>query len=139
LRPWDELLEIPLDKVWIIRSGQAEPLCHPFYMGIDDDARLTEGVPENYIRGFSPDSRQGEQLIHRLRDLSAEALGHGFAACDKVFCFTLKESGGTNELFEFWEISRSQRCRFPVPPKECGSHLVDSLVGTLGGEDRGDE
>jgi len=56
-----------------------------------------------------------------------------------MFRFVLKETGGTNELFEFRKISRSQLCRMPISPKEQWSDLVDSLVGTLGGEDRGHE
>ena len=74
-----------------------------------------------------------------MRDLFAEALGHGFAAGDKMFRFVFIETGGTNELFEFRKISRSQLCRMPISPKEQWSDLVDSLVGTLGGEDRGHE
>ena len=104
-------------------------------MGIDDDAGLVEGIPEHDIRSFSADAWQGDQLIHRMRDLSAEALGHGSAAGDEVFRFVLKETGGTNELFDFREIGRSQICRLPISPKECGRDLVDTLVGTLGGED----
>ena len=51
--------------------------------------------------------------------------------------FVLKETSGTNELFEFREIGRGQLCRSPITPKERRGDLVDSLVGALGGEDRG--
>ena len=100
-------------------------------MGIDDDTGLAEGIPENDIRGLSADARQGNQFLHRVRDLFAEALGHGFAAGDEMLRFVLEETGGTNELFEFRKRSRSQLCRLPIPPKECWRDLVDSLVGTL--------
>ncbi len=73
-------------------------------MGIDDDTGLAEGISENDIRGLSADARQGDQFLHRVRDLFAEALGHGFAAGDEMFRFVLKETGGTNELFEFRKI-----------------------------------
>ena len=127
------------DQVWIVGPGQAESLCHAFHVGIDDDTGPAEGVPEHDIRGFSANARQGEQLIHRVRDLFAEVLGQDFAAGDEMFGFVLKETSGTNELLEFRKIGRSQLCRLPIPLKECWSDLVDSLVGTLGGEDRGHE
>ncbi len=132
-----ELLQVLFDLVWIVGSGQAESLCHALHVGIDDDTGLAEGIPENDIRGLSADAGQGDQRIHRVRDLFAEALGHGFAAGDEMLRFVLKEAGGTNKLFEFGEIGRSQLRRLPIPPKERRRDLVDSLVGTLGGEDRG--
>ena len=113
-----ELLQVLFDQVWIVGSGQAESLRHALHVGIDDDTGLAEGIPENDIRGLSADAGQGDQLIHRVRDLFAEALGHGFAAGDEMLRFVLKEAGGTNELFEFWEIGRSQLRRLPIPPKE---------------------
>ncbi len=102
------------DQVWIVGSGQTESLRHAFHMGIDDDTGLAESIPKNDIRGLSADARQGDQLFHRVRNLFAEALGHGFAAGDKMFRFVLKETGGTNELFEFRKMSRSQLCRLPI-------------------------
>ena len=87
-------------------------------MGIDDDAGLAEGVAEYDICGFSADTRQGDQLFHRTRDLCAEALGHGFAAGDEMFRFVLKEAGGTNEFFEFREVGRSHFSRGWIPLKE---------------------
>jgi hypothetical protein len=133
------LLKIVFDAVWIIRSSQTESLCHAFYMSIDHDTRLAKGVSEYYIRRFSPDARQGDQRSHCVRNLSAKALGHGFAAGNKMSGFVLEETGGTNELFKFRKIGRSEVCRLPISPKECWSNQVDSLIGTLGGEDRGDQ
>ena len=92
------------DQVWIVGSGQTESLRHALHVGIDDNTGLAEGIPENDIRGLSADARQGDQFLHRVRDLFAEALGHGFAAGDEMFRFVLKETGGTNELFEFRKI-----------------------------------
>ena len=36
-------------------------------------------------------------------------------------------------------MSRSQLCRLSIPSEERWSNLVDTLVGTLGGEDCGHE
>ena len=108
-------------------------------MGIDDDTGLPEGGSENDIRGLSADARQGDQLFHRVRNLFTKALGHGFAAGDEMLRFIFEETGGTNELFEFRKMSRSQLCRLPIPSEERWSNLVDTLVGTLGGEDCGNE
>src|SRR4029077_754605 len=91
------------------------------------------------IRGLSADARQGDQLFHRVRHLFTEALGHGFAAGDEMLRFIFKETGGTNELFEFRKMSRSQLCGLPISPEEEWSHLVDTLVSTLGGENCGHE
>jgi hypothetical protein len=92
------------DQVWIVRFRQAEPFCHAFHMGIDDDGRLAEGVAEYDICGFSADAWQGDQLSI-VRGTCAEALGHGFAAGDEMFRFVLKETGGTNEFFEFRRLA----------------------------------
>jgi hypothetical protein len=108
-------------------------------MGIDDDTGLAECIPENDIRGLSSDARQGDQLFHRQRDLFSEAFSHGFAAGHEMFRFILKETGGTNELFEFSKMSRSQLSRLWISPKKRWSDLVDPLVGTLGREDCGHE
>jgi len=108
-------------------------------MGIDYDAWLAEGSSEYDIRGLSSNTRQGDQLFHPVRDLLTEAFGHSFAAGDKMFRLVLEKTGGTNDLFEFRKMSGSQLCRLPIPPKERWSNLVDSLVGTLGGKDRGHE
>jgi hypothetical protein len=134
-----ELLQVLFDQIRIVGSGQAQSLRHALHMGIDHDAWPAEGSPEYDIRGLSSDTRQGDQLFHRVRDLLAEAFGHSFAAGDEMFRLVLEKAGGTNDLFEFRKMSRSQLCRLPIPTKERWSDLVDSLVGTLGGEDRGHE
>src|SRR5206468_2804435 len=74
-----------------------------------------------------------------MRNLSTEALGHGFATSNELLRFIFKETGGTNELFELGKMSRSQLCRLSIPLEEQWSNLVDTLVGTLGGEDCGHE
>ena len=127
------------DEFWIVGSSQSKPLRHALDMGIDDDTGLAERSPENDICGLSANARQSDQLFHRVRDLFTEALGHSFAAGDEMFRLILKKTSGTNELFEFRKKSRSQFCWSPITPKERWSDLVDSLVGTLGGEDRGHE
>ena len=104
--------------VWIVRSGQAESLRNTFHVGIDDDTGLAECIPEHDIRRFSTDARQGGQLVHCVRDLSAKALNHGLAAGDQMFGFILKETGGMNESFEFSEIGRRQRRRCSISLKE---------------------
>lgn len=121
-----------LDQIRIVRSGQAESLRHALYMGVDNDAGLAEGIPENDIRRFPADTRQGDQLFHRLGDLFTEAFSYGFAAGDEMFRFVLKETGGTNDLFDLRKMSCSQCCRLPIPPKERWRDLVDALVGALG-------
>ena len=70
-------------------------------MGVDDNAWLTEGISKNDIRGFSTHARQGDQFLQRLRDLFIEAFGHGLAAGNEMFGLILKETGRTNELFDF--------------------------------------
>ena len=56
-----------------------------------------------------------------------------------MFRFVFKETSGTNELFEFREIGCCQLCRPLISAKKWRSDLIDPLVGTLGGEDRGHE
>lgn len=108
-------------------------------MGIDDDTGLAERSPQNDICRLPANARQRDQLLHRMRNLFTEALGHSFAAGDEMFRLILKETRGTNELFEFRRMRRSQLCWSPILSKERWRDLVDSLVGTLGGEDRGHE
>ena len=74
-----------------------------------------------------------------LRNLLPEAFGYRFAAGDKMFCLIFKEAGGTNDLFDIRKMSGCQFCRMPIPLKERWSDQINPLVGTLGGEDRGDK
>ena len=134
-----ELLKVLFDQVWIVGSRQAESFRHTFHMSIDDDTRLAESISQDHIGRFSADTRQSDQLIHCMWDLSAEAFGHGFSAANKMFRFVLEKTGRTNKLFDFREISRSHLCRFPIPSEECRSNLVDSLVSALGGKNCGHE
>ena len=136
---WYQPLKVLFNQIRVVRLRQVEPFRDALDMGIDDDTGLAEDSPENDIRGLSPDAWQGDQFLHRVRDLFAEAVGHGFAAGDEMFRFILKEAGGTNELFEFGKMSRRQLSRLPISPKQRGSHLVDPLVSALGREDCGDE
>jgi hypothetical protein len=115
---WHELLKVLFDTVWIVGSGQTESFRHALHVSIDDDTGLPEGGPEHDIRRLSADARQGEQLIHRVRDLFAEALSHGLTAGDEMFRFVFKETSGTYELFEFREIGRCQLCRSLISAKE---------------------
>jgi len=108
-------------------------------MGVDDNTGLAEGIPKNDIRSLSADARQSLQFFHRVRDLLTETFGHGFGTSDKMFRLALKKTGGTNDLFDLREMSLCKFCRLPIPLKEQRGNLVDSLVGTLGGEDRGHE
>ena len=112
------MLQVLFDQVWIVGFRQAESFCHAFYMGINDHAGLAEGVAQYDIRGFSADAWQGEQLFHRARDPSLEAIGHGLAAGDEVFRFVLEETGGTNQLFQFRKIGHSHFHRCSIPLKE---------------------
>jgi hypothetical protein len=100
---------------------------------------VAEGIPEKDIRGLFADARQGDQFLHRVRDLFAEALGHALPQATRCFALFLKKPVEPNELSEFRKMSRSQLCRLPIPQKERWSDLVDSLVGALGGEDCGHE
>ena len=94
------MLQVLFDQVWIVGSGQAESLRHALHVGIDDNTGLPEGGPEHDIRRLSADAWQGDQLIHGLRNLFVETLGHGLTGGNEMLRFVLKESSGTNELFK---------------------------------------
>jgi hypothetical protein len=113
-----KLLQVLFDEVWVVRSSQAKSLRHAFHVGIDDNTGPAKGMTENHIRGLSADTRQGDQFFHRVWDPSSKTLGHGLPAGNKMFRFVLEETSGTNELFEFRKIRRSQLCWSPIMLKE---------------------
>ena len=125
------------NTIWVIGFGQAESLSHALHMRVNDNAGLAEGISQNDIRGLSSNSRQSDQLLHRLRNLFVELFRHGLATGNEMFGLILIEASRPNELFELCQIGSCQICRSRIAEKEWRGHLIDPLVGTLSGENRG--
>ena len=134
-----ETLQISFDLVRIVRGGEAKPIGHSFDMGIDDDTRLAEGVAQNHIGRFSPDAGECDQIIHVIRNLPVEPLHDRFAAGDEMFGFVFEEAGGVNEPLDLRQFGGGVVCWRAIALEQRGGHLIDALIGTLGGEDRGDK
>src|SRR5437868_13083834 len=70
-------------------------------MRIDDDAdAFLEPRAENYVGGLAGDARQGEQLVHVVRNFATEVAEYFFRCSHDRFRLITKESGGADVRLE---------------------------------------
>ena len=109
-------------------------------MRIDDipfhDAK---SVAQHYISGLPGNSWKTEQVFHCMRNLTAEISNDALASCANVFGLVAIETGGLNILFEFFLADRCEIFNAAIFAKKVFCYHVDTLVGTLSCELRGDE
>jgi len=132
-------LEIGLDDVRIAGTGEPEPQRDARHMPVDRDGWHPEGAAEDDRRRLPADSPEGNELVHRPRDHTAESLDKAETGTLHRLRFHPEEAGRPKLAFED-AVGDPQpgRCA-PVLHEERLRHFVHTLVAGLRGEDRRDE
>ena len=72
---------------------------------------LAKADAENDIGRLAGRAGNGDQLSQRLRNLTAELLDHLAGGALDGFGLVVKEAGGADQLFEFWQCRLGHGCR----------------------------
>src|SRR6266576_1098756 len=109
-------------------------------MGVDHDAFvLLEPAPQYHVRGLAPHAGQLHQLFHRVGYLPAVSFHQCLCHPDDRSGLAAEESRTVDLLLQdLWIGVREVLCRL-VFRDQRGSDHVDSCIGRLSGENRGDE
>ena len=129
--------ELDLHRVGLVREPQ--PVREPRHVRVDDHTRDPVGVPEHDIRGLPSDAPQRGQLLERARYIPA-MLGHDVGArlADRLR-LVAEEPRRVDRLLERSLVGGGERRGVGIRGEQRRRHLVDALVGALGGEDRRDQ
>ena len=94
-----QLLEVHFDFFGICMASEVQPPRHSFHVSIDHDRRLIERIPQQNVRGFTPDSGESRERFHGFRNLAMKYFDHGFCTVDEVLGLRLKKSRRPNQRF----------------------------------------
>jgi len=132
MRSRDQPHQVLLDLFRIGLAGQPKTMGQPAHVSIDDDALIfPEGVAQDDVRRFSPDSGKPVQLLHGIGNLSSMFRHDRRRRAANAFGFASKKSGRTDQLFERGRGRLRIILRSPKFREEGWRDKVDALVGTL--------
>ena len=101
-------VELQLDRIGMPR--QSHQPRQPNHVRIGNDARYAEGIAEDYIGGFTPHSRQTDQLLHTAGDLSLVLFGDIPAGRLDALGLVAKKAGTS---YIFFQLAGLHRQRLP--------------------------
>ena len=139
LRFWNEAAEIGLDLVGVVRASPFQSPGDTADMCIDHDGRLTEDNAQNDVGRLPPHTRQCRQCRNRLRHLPVKAFDNPTGTTDDMFSFRPIETGRMDDRLQAGGIGHPEGFRCRRIPEQGGGDLIYPAVGTLGGEDCGNE
>ena len=132
--------QILLNCIGIFRSGQTQTLRQAFDMRIDRYAlRAMEDIPQNDVGRFAPHSRKLHEFVHGGRNFTTVACQEHVAAALNTVGFLAIETSGLNIPGQLVEVGRGIVRRRTVLLKQTARDGVDALIGTLGGQNRGNQ
>lgn len=135
----EQSAKLCFDAVGIFGGCPAEALRQAADMGIDDHRREMEGGAEDDVGSLAADAGEGGQIAQSGRNLAVVALDQPLGTADEMAGLGVIKAGGTNQIFHLGKICRAEGGGIRVAGKEVGSDKVDAQVGTLGGEDGGNQ
>jgi hypothetical protein len=131
--------QLLLDDFGIVRTRDANPVRHPKHVSVDGKAGHSKRVAEDDVGGLAADAGQFHEFRHRARHLAAMTLDAGRGHSKKGTGLRAKEPGRLDLRLEIVSRSRGKRAGVGITREKRGRDLVHAFVGTLRGEDRGDE
>ncbi len=109
-------------------------------MGVDGYAcGYAIGVVEDDVGGFSCDSRQLSEILHRSGNLPMKLFYYELAAGFEVSCFVMIEASGADVRFQLFYVCVCVVLGDTVFFEKGLGDYVDSYVGCLCREHGGDE
>jgi hypothetical protein len=100
-------------------------------MGVDHHSRLSKCMPQDHVRGFSPDTRQTHQRFHGVRHSTVKALDQRPAAQDDALGLSLEKPRRPDQMFQFRLVGLCIIRGSAIPPEQLTGDLVDPLVRAL--------
>ncbi len=107
-------------------------------MGIGDDyAGGVVNIPENEVGGLPPHAGELQQLLHGVGHFAAVVPKKHLGRGDDVVGLGPEEAAGVNVFLHLMHIGLGEGFQSGEAGVERGGHLIDPLIGTLGGEPHG--
>ena len=139
LLPGQQRGDVTLDLFRVGLRSPAEPPRQPGDVGIYHDPRLAEGLAEDHVGRLAAHSRQGHELLQRVRNLPAETIAQRLTQADQSLRLGVVVPRRLNHLLEFGFVCRGVVAGGAVPGEQHWGHLVDPPVRGPGGQDRRDQ
>lgn len=108
-------------------------------MGVDGDARHSEGIAQHHIGCLAPDARKSDEILETIRHLAPEAIGDGLAYALQGRSLLPEEACGSDEGLELIAVGRGVVGGGSVSGEQGRCHRVDALISALRAEHGGDE
>ena len=135
----NEVHEIAFDLDGIGEFAEAKPAAEPANVGVHGDARDVEGVAEDDVGCLAGDAGQRQQFLHGAGDRAAVLLDQKPAALLNIAGLVAEKAGGADHVLQLGAVGLRERGGIGITAEEGRSDHVDALVGTLGGQDGGDQ
>ncbi len=132
--------QVLLDFDRIALFGEPKAQAQAGHVGVDDDSDVdVEGVAQDHVGGLAADSGQGGELVHRLWDLAGVVIEKGLGHGADGFALAAKEARGVDIALQLGRIGRGIILGGAILLEEIFGHDIDTKIGALGREDRGDQ
>ncbi len=134
--------EVADDGLDLLRVRLVRPLPAPHEppeVRVHGDARHSERIAQDDIRGLATDAGQRDQVLQAARHLAAEVVAQGRGQAEQRFRLGPEETRGPDQLLQRLGVRRRHVLRRRVGGEEGGGGLVDPQVGGLSRENRGDQ
>src|SRR5437588_1741733 len=132
---WDDRADVLLDLDRVLAVGQFQAIAEPIHVRVDGEAGHAESDAQDHVCRLAADPREGHQVLHPRRHLTAEALDEGPGGAQDRLGLLPEEAGRHDQPLHLGRIGGRQRGRRWPALEEQGGGLVDRLVGRLGAED----
>ena len=140
VRARKERHEVEFDALWSCGAAQAKAVGEAFNMGVDHHAFVeAEAVSEHDIRGFSGDSAQLHQLVHRLRNFTSEAHFEQLRAFKQRARLAAKQANRADQRLDGEGGGERVILHAGKCAKESGGRAIHRDIGALRREDRREE
>ena len=131
----DDLFKIIFDFFRVGLFGEADPFCHPLYMGINYYGRDMKDMPPYNIGRLSPHAGKLCQFIDIRRHCAVMIGKELFAGFYDMHCLHVIEAHGMDLLFKSLQVSSCKIGNSPVFFKKHFCYRIYAFVRALCGQD----
>ena len=131
-------LQLHLQRV-LAAVRQSQPSGDADAVGVADIAVLSVDIAQDQIGGLAPHTGQGEQVLHVVRDLSAEALHQHFRGANDVPGLGPPEAAGLDICTHLVRIGGGKGLQRGIAGKQRRRHQIDTRVGALRRQTHGEQ
>ena len=137
LRQFLHQVKFNLNRIFFFCESQ--PSGYPLYMCVHHHAGFMENISPDHIGGLPSHARQRSQRLQIVWNLCSVLLHQFSCAGNDIFRLIVIKSGGSDILFQLFQIRRSEFLQRIIFTKKIRCHLVYPGIRTLGAEQRSDQ